>query len=121
MKRIQLLVLCLSAASVFIASCASNPATGGKNVVMGTMEGEKKTTQKHHQEIVKALDQMRVGKQRGTAVQKILPRVAECRHHRVRVVPIAETVQVEDAAKSNNADTKRTGHRKQLLSSNPGR
>jgi len=55
MKRIQLLVLCLSAASVFIASCASNPATGGKNVVMGTMEGEKKTTQKHHQEIVKAL------------------------------------------------------------------
>src|SRR5262245_18681640 len=56
MKRIQLLVLSLTATSIFIiASCASNPATGGKNVVMGTMEGEKKTVQKHHQEIVKAL------------------------------------------------------------------
>src|SRR5262245_23428806 len=55
MKRIQLLVLCLSASGVFLSSCASNPATGGKNVVMGTMEGEKKTTQKHHQEIIKAL------------------------------------------------------------------
>ena len=40
---------------MFVAGCGSNPATGGKNVVLGTMEGEKKTTQKNHQEIVKAL------------------------------------------------------------------
>ena len=55
MKRIQLIVLSLTAATIFIVSCASNPATGGKNVVLGSMDGEKKTVQKHHQEIVKAL------------------------------------------------------------------
>jgi len=56
MKRTQLLVLTLSTvASLLVAACSSNPATGGKNVVMGSWEGEKKTTQKHHQEIVKAL------------------------------------------------------------------
>jgi predicted Zn-dependent protease len=55
MKRIQLIPLILAAACVFVAGCGSNPATGGKNVVMGSWEGEKKTTQKHHQEIVKAL------------------------------------------------------------------
>jgi len=55
MKRTSLLVLWLAATTVFVAGCASNPATGGKNVVMGSMDGEKKTVQKHHQEIVKAL------------------------------------------------------------------
>jgi predicted Zn-dependent protease len=55
MKRTPLLVLCLAASTIFVAGCASNPATGGKNVVMGSMEGEKKTVQKHHQEIVKAM------------------------------------------------------------------
>jgi len=55
MKRIRLLPLLIAASSVFIAGCGSNPATGGKNVVVGTWEGEKKTTQKHHQEIIKAL------------------------------------------------------------------
>src|SRR5215475_2860692 len=55
MKRIQLLVLSMAATTIFIVSCASNPATGGKNVVMGTRDGEKKTVRKHHQEIVKAL------------------------------------------------------------------
>ena len=55
MKRTPLLVLWLAATTIFVAGCASNPATGGKNVVMGTMDGEKKTVQKHHQEIVKAL------------------------------------------------------------------
>jgi predicted Zn-dependent protease len=48
-------VLCVAATAIFVAGCASNPATGGKNVVMGTMEGEKKTVQKNHQEIVKAM------------------------------------------------------------------
>src|SRR6186713_3651527 len=55
MKRSSLLALCVAAAAVYTVGCASNPATGGKNVVMGSMDGEKKTVQKHHQEIVKAL------------------------------------------------------------------
>jgi predicted Zn-dependent protease len=55
MKRTRLIFFCLAASSVLFAGCASNPATGGKNVVLGSMEGEKKTTQKNHQEIVKTL------------------------------------------------------------------
>src|SRR3954464_5679125 len=55
MKRTQLLATCLAATTLILASCASNPATGGKNVVLGSMEGEKKTVQKNHQEIVKSL------------------------------------------------------------------
>ena len=55
MKRSSFLALCVAAAAVYTVGCASNPATGGKNVVMGSMDGEKKTVQKHHQEIVKAL------------------------------------------------------------------
>src|SRR6187551_1783751 len=55
MKRIRLIPLLIAATCVFVAGCSSNPATGGKNVVVGSWEGEKKTTQKNHQEIVKAL------------------------------------------------------------------
>lgn len=55
MKRIRLFPLLIAATCVFVAGCSSNPATGGKNVVVGSWEGEKKTTQKHHQEIIKAL------------------------------------------------------------------
>jgi predicted Zn-dependent protease len=55
MKRTSLIPLLITAACVFAAGCGSNPATGGKNVVLGTWEGEKKTTQKNHQEIVKTL------------------------------------------------------------------
>ncbi len=56
MKRNRILLLLLTAATIaFAAGCASNPATGGKNVVLGSMDGEKKTVQKNHQEIVKAL------------------------------------------------------------------
>ena len=55
MKRIRLIPLLMAATCVFVAGCSSNPATGGKNVVVGSWEGEKKTTQKNHQEIVKAL------------------------------------------------------------------
>jgi predicted Zn-dependent protease len=55
MKRIRLIPLLLAATCVFVSGCASNPATGGKNVVLGSMDGEKKTVQKHHQEIIKAL------------------------------------------------------------------
>jgi predicted Zn-dependent protease len=55
MKRIQLLSLAFAAACAVFVGCASNPATGGKNVVLGSWDGEKKTVQKHHQEIVKVL------------------------------------------------------------------
>src|SRR6187401_1455188 len=55
MKRIRLVPLLIAAACVFVAGCRSNPATGGKTVVVGSWEGEKKATQKNHQEIVKAL------------------------------------------------------------------
>src|SRR5262245_7026696 len=54
MKRFHL-ILIITATAVFAAGCASNPATGGKNVVLGSMAGEKKTVQKNHQEIIKAL------------------------------------------------------------------
>lgn len=54
MQRFRFLAFALAAVYVF-AGCASNPATGGKNVVLGSMDGEKKTVQKNHQEIVKAL------------------------------------------------------------------
>ena len=55
MNRTRLIPLLITAICVFAAGCGSNPATGGKNVVLGSWEGEKKTTQKNHQEIVKAL------------------------------------------------------------------
>jgi predicted Zn-dependent protease len=54
MKR-QLITLVFAAACTFVAGCVSNPATGGKSVGVGGWEGEKKTVQKNHQEIVKAL------------------------------------------------------------------
>ncbi|HUQ10466.1 MAG TPA: M48 family metalloprotease [Steroidobacteraceae bacterium] len=54
MKR-QLITLVLAAACTFAAGCVSNPSTGGKSVGVGGWEGEKKTVQKNHQEIVKAL------------------------------------------------------------------
>jgi predicted Zn-dependent protease len=55
MKRTRLIPLLLAASCVLVSGCASNPATGGKNVVLGSMEGEKKSVQKNHQEIVKTL------------------------------------------------------------------
>jgi predicted Zn-dependent protease len=55
MKRNRLLAFCVATAAAYLIGCASNPATGGKNVVLGSMDGEKKSVQKNHQEIVKAL------------------------------------------------------------------
>jgi predicted Zn-dependent protease len=54
MKR-QLFTSILAAACTLAAGCVSNPSTGGKSVGVGGLEGEKKTVQKHHQEIVKVL------------------------------------------------------------------
>jgi predicted Zn-dependent protease len=55
MKRLKLVSFALAAACTLAAGCVSNPSTGGKSVGMGGLEGEKKTVQKHHQEIMKAL------------------------------------------------------------------
>jgi predicted Zn-dependent protease len=55
MQRTRYYIYFIAAISVFAAGCVSNPSTGGKSVGVGGMDGEKKTVQKHHQEIVKAL------------------------------------------------------------------
>src|SRR5688572_31189638 len=55
MQRTSLFTCLIAASSLLAAGCVSNPATGGKSVGVGGMDGEKKTVQKHHQEIVKAL------------------------------------------------------------------
>jgi predicted Zn-dependent protease len=55
MKRIQPLYVVLAATCLFAAGCVSNPSTGGKSVGVGGLEGEKKTVQKNHQEIVKSI------------------------------------------------------------------
>jgi predicted Zn-dependent protease len=55
MKRSVHALFVVSAACLLTLGCVSNPATGGKSVGVGGLEGEKKTVQKNHQEIVKAL------------------------------------------------------------------
>jgi predicted Zn-dependent protease len=55
MQRTSLFTCLIAASALLAAGCVSNPATGGKSVGVGGMDGEKKTVQKHHQEIVKAL------------------------------------------------------------------
>jgi predicted Zn-dependent protease len=55
MKRMRPILYALMSACVLTSGCVSNPATGGKSVGVGGLEGEKKTVQKNHQEIVKAL------------------------------------------------------------------
>src|SRR3954462_12744535 len=55
MKRSWLLPTAIAAASLVVAGCVSNPSTGGKSVGVGGIEGEKKSVQKNHQEIVKAI------------------------------------------------------------------
>src|ERR1043165_7475727 len=55
MKRIQLVPYVVAAACLLVCGCVSNPSTGGKSVGVGGLEGEKKTVQKNHQEIVKSI------------------------------------------------------------------
>ena len=55
MKRMRLFLFAAASACVFTAGCVSNPSTGGSSVGVGGLEGEKKTVQKTHQEIVKTL------------------------------------------------------------------
>jgi len=55
MKRSVHALFVVSASCLLALGCVSNPSTGGKSVGVGGLEGEKKTVQKNHQEIVKAL------------------------------------------------------------------
>lgn len=55
MKRSVHAFFVLAACCLIGTGCVSNPSTGGKSVGVGGLEGEKKTVQKNHQEIVKAL------------------------------------------------------------------
>jgi predicted Zn-dependent protease len=55
MKRSVHPLFVIAASCLLALGCVSNPSTGGKSVGVGGLEGEKKTVQKNHQEIVKAL------------------------------------------------------------------
>jgi len=55
MKRPVQALFVLAASCLMATGCVSNPASGGKSVGVGGLEGEKKTVQKNHQEIVKSL------------------------------------------------------------------
>jgi len=55
MKRSVHPLFVVTASCLLALGCVSNPSTGGKSVGVGGLEGEKKTVQKNHQEIVKAL------------------------------------------------------------------
>ncbi len=56
MKRMRLIApIVLAASTLLFAACATNPATGDKNVVLGSMKGEKERVLKNHEEIVKGL------------------------------------------------------------------
>ncbi len=41
-------------AAALVTSCATNPATGGKNVVMGTTQGEKEQSRRYYDQIIAA-------------------------------------------------------------------
>jgi predicted Zn-dependent protease len=41
-------------AAVLVVSCSSNPATGGKNVVLGTTQGEKEQSRRYYDQIIAA-------------------------------------------------------------------
>jgi predicted Zn-dependent protease len=55
MKRSVHALFVVAASCLMALGCVSNPSTGGKSVGVGGLEGEKKTVQKNHQEIVKTL------------------------------------------------------------------
>jgi predicted Zn-dependent protease len=56
MKRTRLFIMTAVALTSFaLASCATNPATGDQNVVLGSMKGEKSRVLETHNAIVQAL------------------------------------------------------------------
>ena len=73
------------------------------------------------QELVEASHELRLREERGSPVEQILTAVAERDDHRVRVVAVAEAVQVEDAAEPDDADANGTRHREKLPSAGAAR
>ena len=53
MKR-QLAVAILAALAAFASGCATNPANGKKNVVLGTQKGEKEQSRRYYEQIIRA-------------------------------------------------------------------
>lgn len=64
-------VLLLSAVAL-LGGCASNPATGGRNVVMGSMQGEREQARRYYEQIIRAY-----GLYEDQAVQDYVNRVGQ--------------------------------------------
>ena len=73
------------------------------------------------QELVEASHEPRLREERGPPVEQILTAVAQRDDHRVRVVAVAEAVQVEDATEPDDADANGTRHREKLPSADARR
>ena len=69
MKR-QLAVVVLAALGVFAVGCATNPASGKKNVVLGSTKGEKEQSRRYYEQIIRAY-----GLYEDQAVQEYVARV----------------------------------------------
>ncbi|MEP7243093.1 MAG: M48 family metalloprotease [Gammaproteobacteria bacterium] len=54
MKRQLVVALAATLASLVVSSCATNPVTGKQNVVMGTTQGEKETSRRYYEQIIRA-------------------------------------------------------------------
>jgi predicted Zn-dependent protease len=54
MKRHFAAVAVLAALAVFASGCATNPATGKQNVVLGTTKGEKEQSRRYYEQIIRA-------------------------------------------------------------------
>ena len=54
MKRHLAAVVVTAALATFAAGCATNPANGGHNVVLGTQKGEKEQSRRYYQQIIQA-------------------------------------------------------------------
>lgn len=67
-----LTVLALSAAAALAGGCASNPATGGRNVVMGSMQSEREQARRYYEQIIRAY-----GLYEDQAVQDYVNRVGQ--------------------------------------------
>jgi predicted Zn-dependent protease len=52
--KLRLAVVVIAAISAFAAGCATNPANGKKNVVLGTQKGEIEQSRRYYQQIIQA-------------------------------------------------------------------
>ncbi len=71
MKR-QLAVAVLATLATFAAGCATNPANGSRNVVLGTTKGEKEQSRRYYEQIIRAY-----GLYEDQAVQDYVNRVGQ--------------------------------------------